>query len=170
MDKCFKDNRTLYLNLNLPLELTEIPFEILYHNGFISMQPNVHIIRKVADKTAELNKENRPLKILFIAASPIDLEHSTLQFEKEEDLIFKVTEKFPIDFQVEDTGSLEGLEQTLSEIKAPEVLYKLSELFLIYGVPDHIRSDNGSEFSAKSVRSWLESLGVKTLFIDPGSL
>ena len=55
------------------------------------------------------------------------------------------------------------------QIKAPEVLYKLSELFTTKGIPDHIRSDNGSEFTAKSVRSWLERLGVKTLFIEPGS-
>jgi len=55
------------------------------------------------------------------------------------------------------------------QIKAPEVLYKLSELFIAKGVPDHIRSDNGTEFTAKSVRSWLEKLGVKTLFIEPGS-
>jgi len=55
------------------------------------------------------------------------------------------------------------------QIKASEVLYKLSELFITKGIPDHIRSDNGSEFTAKSVRSWLERLGVKTLFIEPGS-
>lgn len=58
---------------------------------------------------------------------------------------------------------------TQRRIKAPEVLYKLSELFITKGVPDHIRSDNGSEFSAKSVRGWLERLGVNTLFIEPGS-
>jgi putative transposase len=55
------------------------------------------------------------------------------------------------------------------QIKAPEVLYKLSELFITEGIPDHIRSDNGSEFTSRSVRSWLERLGVKTLFIEPGS-
>ncbi len=44
---------------------------------------------------------------------------------------------------------------TQRRIKAPEILYKLSELFITKGVPDHIRSDNGSEFSAKSVRGWL---------------
>jgi len=55
------------------------------------------------------------------------------------------------------------------QIKAPEVLYKLSELFITEGIPDHIRSDNGSEFTCRSVRSWLERLGVKTLFIEPGS-
>jgi len=58
---------------------------------------------------------------------------------------------------------------TQRRIKAPEVLYKLSELFITKGVPDNIHSDNGSEFSAKSVRGWLERLGVKTLFIEPGS-
>ena len=34
---------------------------------------------------------------------------------------------------------------------------------------EHIRSDNGPEFTAKAVRYWLERLGVKTLFIEPGS-
>jgi len=36
-------------------------------------------------------------------------------------------------------------------------------------VPEHIRSDNGPEFTAKTVRRWLEQMGVKTLFIEPGS-
>ena len=36
-------------------------------------------------------------------------------------------------------------------------------------MPDHIRSDNGSEFTAKSVREWLGRVGVKTLVIEPGS-
>ena len=36
-------------------------------------------------------------------------------------------------------------------------------------VPAYIRSDNGSEFTAKVVREWLERVGVKTLYIEPGS-
>jgi putative transposase len=50
-----------------------------------------------------------------------------------------------------------------------DVLYALSELFLEYGLPEHIRSDNGPEFVAKATRSWLSDLGVTTLFIEPGS-
>jgi len=50
-----------------------------------------------------------------------------------------------------------------------EVLYKLSELFIIHGTPDYIRSDNGSEFIAKELRNWLERIGVKTAYIEPGS-
>jgi transposase InsO family protein len=37
------------------------------------------------------------------------------------------------------------------------------------GVPEHLRSDNGPEFTAKAVRSWLQRLGVQTLFVTPGS-
>lgn len=49
------------------------------------------------------------------------------------------------------------------------VLETLADLFLKHGPPEHIRSDNGSEFTALAVRNWLARLGVKTLFIEPGS-
>jgi putative transposase len=39
----------------------------------------------------------------------------------------------------------------------------------MYGAPGFIRSDNGSEFTAEAVRELLERLGVKTLYIEPGS-
>ncbi len=54
-------------------------------------------------------------------------------------------------------------------ITSGEVLEVLYELFLLRGVPEHIRSDNGPEFTAKAVRRWLNRVGVKTLFIEPGS-
>ena len=50
-----------------------------------------------------------------------------------------------------------------------DVLYRLGRLFVERGVPEHIRSDNGSEFTAKAVRQWLARVNVKTLFIEPGS-
>ncbi len=48
-------------------------------------------------------------------------------------------------------------------------MHTLSNLFLIYGIPENIRSDNGPEFAAKAVRRWLGRIGVKTAFIEPGS-
>ena len=45
----------------------------------------------------------------------------------------------------------------------------LSTLFITEGTPDYIRSDNGSEFTAKTLREWIESVGVKTAYIEPGS-
>ena len=49
------------------------------------------------------------------------------------------------------------------------VLETLADLFLLHGPPDHIRSDNGAEFTATAVRDWLHRLDVQTLFIEPGS-
>ena len=50
-----------------------------------------------------------------------------------------------------------------------DVIDELFNLFIFRGIPEHIRSDNGPEFTAKAVRRWLNHLGVKTLFIEPGS-
>jgi len=54
-------------------------------------------------------------------------------------------------------------------ITSQDVIDQLFELFLFRGIPEHIRSDNGPEFTAKAIRKWLNSLGVQTLFIEPGS-
>jgi transposase InsO family protein len=54
-------------------------------------------------------------------------------------------------------------------IKHQDVLEQLYELFLSRGVPEYIRSDNAPEFTAKAVRKWLANLGVRTLYIEPGS-
>ena len=54
-------------------------------------------------------------------------------------------------------------------ITSQDVLEQLYWLFLVRSTPEYIRSDNGPEFTAKAVRKWLSGLGVKTLFIEPGS-
>ncbi|MBL4641016.1 MAG: IS3 family transposase [Erythrobacter sp.] len=55
------------------------------------------------------------------------------------------------------------------KLKHQDVLAALADLFVSRGPPAHIRSDNGSEFIAKAVREWLGKIGVKTLYIAPGS-
>jgi putative transposase len=54
-------------------------------------------------------------------------------------------------------------------LTSEDVIDQLFNLFILRGIPEHIRSDNGPEFTAKAVRKWLNKLGVKTLFIEPGS-
>ena len=44
-----------------------------------------------------------------------------------------------------------------------------SKLFYNRQIPEHIRSDNGPEFTARAIWQWLRDLGVKTLYIEPGS-
>ena len=45
----------------------------------------------------------------------------------------------------------------------------LSDLFILRGVPAHIRSDNGPEFVARAVQDWITAVGAKTAYIAPGS-
>ena len=54
-------------------------------------------------------------------------------------------------------------------ITSQDVIDQLFHLFVFRGIPEHIRSDNGPEFTAREIRGWLNRLGVKTLFIERGS-
>ena len=54
-------------------------------------------------------------------------------------------------------------------LRSTDVLETLAALFVTHGVPAHIRSDNGPEFTATVMRQWLAALQVETLFIEPGS-
>ena len=51
-------------------------------------------------------------------------------------------------------------------LKSDDVLDVMSDLFIAHGIPDHIRSDNGSEFTAKTLKGWLHSLGIKQLTLN----
>jgi len=54
-------------------------------------------------------------------------------------------------------------------MRADDVIDVLAELFVLRGVPKHIRSDNGPEFIAAAIRRWLLHAGVEVLYIEPGS-
>ena len=55
------------------------------------------------------------------------------------------------------------------KLKAIDVIDVLSDLFILRGLPGHIRSDNGPEFVAKAVQDWITAVGAKTAYIAPGS-
>ena len=55
------------------------------------------------------------------------------------------------------------------KLKAIDVIDVLSDLFILRGVPEHVRSDNGPEFVAKAVQEWISAVGAKTAYIAPGS-
>jgi putative transposase len=49
------------------------------------------------------------------------------------------------------------------------VIDVLFDLFILSGVPGHIRPDNGPEFIAKALQDWIAAVGAKTAYIVPGS-
>ena len=54
-------------------------------------------------------------------------------------------------------------------INGMAVLETMADAMIAHGVPEHIRSDNGPEMTAKIVRGWLAGVGTQTLYIEPGS-
>lgn len=55
------------------------------------------------------------------------------------------------------------------KLKAADVIDVLSDLFILRGVPSHIRSDNGPEFVAQAVQSWIRAVGSKTATSPPAA-
>ena len=53
--------------------------------------------------------------------------------------------------------------------RGSDVINVLSEIMILRGAPEYIRSDNGPEFIAKRLREWLSDVGVVTTYIEPGS-
>ena len=55
------------------------------------------------------------------------------------------------------------------QITSAQVVEVLEKAMIQYGTPCYIRSDNGSEFIANKVQTWLKDHHIKTIYIDPGS-
>lgn len=71
---------------------------------------------------------------------------------------------------IEDEFTREGLAMEVKRsMTAADVVEVLAQLFLIRGLPGHLRSDNGPEFIAAAIRRYLGQAGVVTLYIEPGA-
>ena len=51
-------------------------------------------------------------------------------------------------------------------ITSQDVIDQLFNLFVLRGIPEHIRSDNGTEFTAREIRKWLGCLGEPPFFLS----
>ena len=55
------------------------------------------------------------------------------------------------------------------KLNSTDVVDSLTDLFILRSTTESIRSDNGVEFIAGKVWDWIEAVGAKTTFIEPGS-
>lgn len=133
----------LYIYLDAPPDLTHLPFELMCDDKqFLFLDERRQLIRLVSEDGwhTKIEPENRPLKMIFMACSPTDLPvKSVLSFEREEELITKATEKYALDIRFEDSGSVDGLKDTLIENAGCDILH-------ITGHADYDK-DNGPIFS-----------------------
>ncbi len=123
LEQAAKQGEPLLLHLRACQVLADLPFELLALDSNFLLPGRIHLIRRVSDWSEQraLNPEDRPLKLLFMACSALDVKPE-LAFEKEEETIFQVTKNLAIDMEVEDSGSLEGLREKL-EREAYDVVH-----------------------------------------------
>jgi putative transposase len=54
-------------------------------------------------------------------------------------------------------------------VRAVDVITVIEGAIERYGMPEHIRSDNGPEFIAYAIQDWLEQNQIKAIYIQPGA-
>jgi hypothetical protein len=116
LEEAMRKGEPLQLNLCPCNQVTDWPFELLARDETFLLPQQVHLVRCVSEYGAEkeITPRKRSLKLLFMACSALDMEPE-LDFEKEEESIFRITEKLAVDMEVEDSGSLEGLRDQLEQ-------------------------------------------------------
>ncbi|MCP4219691.1 MAG: CHAT domain-containing protein, partial [bacterium] len=109
----FRD-QPLQLGISTCKETHDWPLELVAHNGVFLLCGKCLLVRKAVGRNGDkkIVAQKRPLKLLFMAGSPLDVQ-PLLGFEKEEEMIFDVIEKTAVDLEVEDSGTLEGLAERL---------------------------------------------------------
>jgi len=114
LSKARKQAADLILQLVTGPETDNWPFELLADDKGFLLLDRLHLVRCLPGwgEAQTIGPENRPLQLLFMACSALDVKPE-LDFEKEEEAIVQITDKLPVDIEVEDSGSLDGLNEKL---------------------------------------------------------
>jgi len=109
-----KQAADLILQLVTGPETDNWPFELLAGDRGFLLLDRLHLVRCLPGwgEAQTIGPEKRPLQLLFMACSALDVKPE-LDFEKEEEAIVQITDKLPVDIEVEDSGSLAGLNEKL---------------------------------------------------------
>jgi len=114
LEKADRLGTTLRVQLIACKEVIDWPFECLVQNGEFLLPRSLHLVRQVSQnhKIKENSPSNRVLKLLFMACSPFGVDPE-LDFDREEETIFQITNNLSIEVDIEDSGSITGLRNRL---------------------------------------------------------
>lgn len=155
-----REDKTLLLNLHTCKAADDWPFEVLAKNGIFLLLKDLHLVRCVSGltETKVVLPGNRLLKLMFMACSVKDAQPE-LDFEKEEDAIFQITESLFIDMDVEDSGSLEGLSSKLGQEEYDVVHLSGHAGIDKNGKPYFVMEDDtGGEHQVSPAQLWSKAL------------
>lgn len=141
-------------------QILDWPFELLVEDSIFLVPHKSHLVWRISDWNLEKKAQpaNRPLKLLFMASSPLDVE-PVFDFEREEETILEITENMAIEVQVEDSGSLENLRRQLEQDRYDVVHLSGQANIDRNGVPYFIMEDEtGHGQKVYPPRLWQEAL------------
>ncbi len=123
LDRALKDclpADVVVLAIETAGKLAHLPWEVINDGtAFLVQRKNPFIVpvRWKNRKSAKNDPANRPLRVLFMAASPLNVE-PVLDFEGEEGLILDATQRQPLSLAVEESGNLEELENLIASYES----------------------------------------------------
>lgn len=105
---------TLQLNLHIHNSVADLPFELLAKGDEFLLLEKVFLARRVSRRGCRSKNPilNRPLRVLFMSSSPRGIEPELIP-DQEEEAILGVTETLPMQLDIEESGTLEGLGKML---------------------------------------------------------
>jgi hypothetical protein len=160
LEESTQQSKPLLLLLSPCKETADLPFELLSRDDSFLLLHLLHLVRYTSEKGKEREfiPQERPLKLLFMACSALDVKPE-LDFEKEEESIFHITEKIALDVEVEDSGSLEGLRRRLEQEQYDVVHLSGHADIDKYGRPFFIMEDEtGNRHDVLPNELWQEAL------------
>ncbi|MCP5107654.1 MAG: tetratricopeptide repeat protein, partial [bacterium] len=160
LDRAHRKAEILQLHLSTCKQTHDWPFELLADTGTFLLPHRVHLVRNVSTRSEgkTIIPRDRPLKLLFMACSALDVKPE-LDFEQEEEAIFEITGNLPIDMDVEDSGTLEGLRSQLEQEQYDVVHLSGFTGIAKNGRPYFIMEDEtGYQHKVLPYRLWNEAL------------
>ncbi|MCP4695040.1 MAG: CHAT domain-containing protein, partial [Desulfobacterales bacterium] len=115
-----KAAHTLALAIETEGKLAHLPWEVLHDGDSFLVQrqhPLIVPVRWQNRETGAVQPANRPLRVLFMATSPMNVE-PVLNYEQEEGLILDATERQPLSLTVEESGDLAELENLVASYES----------------------------------------------------
>lgn len=106
---------TLQVNLQTCKESADLPFELLANNGEFLLLQRLYLARRVSTRGIKRKKypQNRPLRFLLMACFPKKKIIEEPNYNREKEAILRITEDLPVEVDVEESGSLGGLQRRL---------------------------------------------------------
>ena len=116
LDEAGQYGENLVLYLEACTDLSHWPFELLSKENNYLLPYRLHLVRRLSSRgeKKQVLPEDRSLRLLFMACSALDVQPE-LDFEREEEIISKISDTLDMEMEIEDSGSLEGLQLRLEQ-------------------------------------------------------